>query len=96
MKKIIRLTERDLTRIVKRVLKEEENIVDPCETQVAELKKFNITPPPVCMTADGQDECFKQLTKMAADVTTLENILKIPSSIKNYIDCKNKNSQFSN
>ena len=37
MKKIIRLTESDLARIVRRVIREEENIL-PCETWEGAIK----------------------------------------------------------
>jgi hypothetical protein len=96
MKKIIRLTERDLTRIVKRVLKEEENIVDPCQASVDKLKTYKITVPTVCSTADGEEECSKQLMAAMSEVATFENMVEISSSIKSFIDCKIKNKQFSN
>ena len=96
MKRIIRLTESDLTRIVKRVLKEEENVVDPCQVSVDKLKTYKLTVPAVCSTADGEEECSKQLMAAMAEVATFENMVEITSSIKSFIDCKIKNKQFAN
>jgi imidazolonepropionase-like amidohydrolase len=97
MKRIIRLTESDLTRIVKRVLKEEENIVDPCQSLVDKLTKtYKITVPAVCSTADGEDACMKELMEAVSDVATFDNMLEITSSVKSFIDCKIKNKQFAN
>jgi len=97
MKRIIRLTESDLTRIVKRVLKEEENIVDPCQASVDKLTKtYKLVIPAACSTADGEDECSKELMAAMAEVATFENMLEITSSIKSFIDCKIKNKQFAN
>ena len=75
MKRIIRLTESDLTRIVRRVMNEqapENGGVASCFEGV----KFNV--PSVCRAADGQNMCLEELKKQ---------IMEAPVEIGNAIAC---------
>ena len=65
MKRIVRLNESDLKRIVRRVLRENP-IVDPCEQHVNTLTKLvgENKVPSSCLGSDMEQECMKDLMKM--------------------------------
>ena len=77
----IRLNERDLARIVRRVLREENEVFDeemgdgPFDEC---FKSAGITIPPVCKAADSKNMCLTAISKMI----TSENIMKMAELLK--------------
>ena len=90
MKRIIRLTESDLKRIVRRVIREEESVVDPCEDKVNALSKLigKNKMPTSCMASDMEDECKKELMGM---ITRMGDPM-VMAAAKALIACREKNS----
>lgn len=66
----IRLNERDLARIVRRVIREEEMGGGPFDEC---FKSVGMTPPMSCNMADNQKKCLEDIKKMI----TPENFMKI-------------------
>jgi len=72
MKRIIRLTESDLTRIVRRVLKESENPFDGCFDNVPD----GFTVPPICIGAKPDIyACKKKLVGLNPKFVNAEKTL---------------------
>ena len=90
MKRIIRLTETDLKRIVRRVMRESgDPIVDPCQDEVNALTKLiGGKLPASCMGADMESECLSKLMAMV----DLTNVQKIRTAVANLYDCREENS----
>jgi hypothetical protein len=90
MKRIIRLTESDLKRIVRRVIREEESIVDPCQDKVDALSKLvgDRKMPASCMASDMEAECVKDLMKMITQSTDP----MVMAAAKALLKCKKDNS----
>ena len=72
----IRLNERDLARIVRRVIREEDEMFDeemgdgPFDEC---FESVGMTVPPICRAADSQKMCLAAITKMI----TPENLMKM-------------------
>jgi hypothetical protein len=69
MKRIIRITESDLTRIVRRVLKENENPFDSCFDNVPD----GFTVPPICFGPKADiNTCKKKLVGLNPNFVNAE------------------------
>jgi len=91
MKRIVRLTERDLSRIIRRVIKEDAmgGFVNPCQKELDALKEgFGITIPPTCMAADGQKQCIVDLLSAVQEKVTLTNAMDIMGKYSAYTACQ--------
>jgi hypothetical protein len=90
MRRIIRLTETDLKRIVRRVIRESgDPIVDPCQNEVNALTKLiGGKLPAACMGSDMESECLSELMT----IVDLTNIQKIRTAVANLYDCREENS----
>ena len=75
MKRIVRLNENDLQRIVRRVLREQDEAMGGIK-DCFEGAKFSV--PAVCKAADTQDKCLKALQEM---------VMQSPVEIGNAIAC---------
>jgi hypothetical protein len=85
----IRLNERDLARIVRRVIREEdENFVDPCQDKIDDLSKMlgGKVLPSSCMAADMERNCINDIIKMVTNVTP-----DLMSAIKDVMECREEN-----
>jgi hypothetical protein len=90
MKRIVRLTERDLSRIVRRVIKEDAmgKFVNPCQAELDALSSsFGVKVPPTCMMADGQRQCVLDLLAAVQQNVTVENLEKIMGKYNAYVAC---------
>ena len=90
MKRIVRLTERDLSRIIRRVIKEDTmgGFVNPCQAELDALSSsFGVKVPPTCMMADGQKQCVLDLLAAVQQNVTLENVEKIMGKYNAYVAC---------
>ncbi len=90
MKRIIRLTETDLKRIVRRVIREAEDpIADPCQDKVDRLSKLiGGKLPSACMGADMEDECLSALMKMV----NFSNLQAVTNAVTDLYNCREENS----
>lgn len=91
MKRIIRLTETDLKRIVRRVIRESgDPISDPCQKEVNALSKLigGDKIPTVCSGADMEDECLDAIM----DMVNLSDISAATTAVVNLVACRKKNS----
>jgi hypothetical protein len=90
MKRIIRLTESDLKRIVRRVIREEESIVDPCKDKVDALSKLigDRSKISSCAGSDMAEKCVTDLVRMIAQTTDPMVI----SAAKALLKCRKDNS----
>ena len=81
-----RLNERDLTRIVRRVLREQDEMFDeemgdgPFDEC---FESVGIPIPPVCQAADSQDICRAAISKMM----TPENLMKMGGKLGELLTC---------
>lgn len=91
MKRIVRLTETDLKRIVRRVIKEADTIVDPCQAEVDALKELIEMPklPAACMAADNESECLKEIIGSLG--LGLSNLNEIREAVMDLYDCREEN-----
>jgi hypothetical protein len=90
MKRIVRLTERDLSRIVRRVIKEDAmgGFVNPCQAELDALSSIlDVKVPPTCMMADGQKQCINALLKEVKNKLTLDNAMGIMDKYNAYAAC---------
>jgi len=84
-----RLNERDLARIVRRVLREENEMFDekmgdgPFDKC---FKSVGIPIPPACQAADGEDMCRAAISKMM----TPENLMKMGGKLGELLTCIGK------
>jgi hypothetical protein len=81
----IRLNERDLARIVRRVIREQKgNLVDPCQDKTAALSKMlgGKVLPSSCMGADMERNCINDIIKMVTNVTP-----NLMLAIKDVMEC---------
>jgi hypothetical protein len=86
MKKIVRLTESDIVRLINKVIKEQQSgIVDDCMQILTDWNKNNpnskITIPESCKTTDKKLECFSELKRMGA---------RYAEPIEKFLICKSK------
>jgi hypothetical protein len=91
MKRIVRLTERDLSRIVRRVIKEDamKSFVNPCQKELDALSSgFGVKIPPTCMAADGQNQCLIDLMNEVKSKVTLDNAMSIMAKYSAYTACQ--------
>ena len=91
MKRIIRLTETDLKRIVRRVIREADDpYVDPCQDELDELSDLvgEAKVPKSCMAADMEMQCARDLMKMA----TMGADPEVISAAKELAKCRKENS----
>jgi hypothetical protein len=94
MKRIVRLTERDLSRIVRRVIKEDamKSFVNPCQKELDALSSgFGVKIPPMCSAADGQNQCIKDLLNEVKTKLTLDNAMSIMAKYNAYVACNKEN-----
>ena len=89
MKRIIRLTETDLKRIVRRVIREAgDPIMDPCKDKVDKvvsmLKGKKI--PAACLSADMTSECMTDIMSMVAFPSS-----QLLTAVNELIECRNDN-----
>lgn len=94
MKRIIRLTETDLKRIVRRVIRENADpIVDPCQDEVDALMELvgGTKLPAACMGADMESAC---LNKVIAEVMKAggRNLEVARQAVMDLYDCRKENS----
>jgi len=91
MKRIIRLTETDLKRIVRRVIREADApYVDPCQDEVDTLSDLvgENRVPKSCLGADMEAQCAKDLMKMA----TQGPDPRVMMAAKELAKCRKENS----
>jgi len=90
MKRIIRLTETDLKRIVRRVIREADDpIMDPCQDEVNRLSKLiGGKLPSACMAADMENECIAEIMK-SVNATNIKQAL---AAVTDLYDCREENS----
>ncbi len=94
MKRIVRLTENDLSRIVRRVINEESEMFDdPCQNEIDNLSKLiGGKLPSSCMGADMNNECIKEILNMAGPFSYPGESIKILDTITKLGECKLENS----
>ena len=85
----IRLNERDLARIVRRVVREQDEVFDEKMGKGPFDKCFEsvgIPVPPACKASDGEDMCRAAISKMM----TPENLMKMGGKLGELLTCINK------
>lgn len=101
MKRIVRLTENDLSRIVRRVINEESEMFDdPCQNEIDNLSKliggklpsFGGKLPSSCMGADMNNECINEILNMAGPFSYPGEELRLLDAITKLGECKLENS----
>ena len=93
MKRIVKLTERDLSRIIRRVIKEDTmgGFVNPCQAELDALSSsFGVKVPPTCMMADGQKQCIVDLLFEVQKKVTTTNVMDIMGKYYAYTTCQEK------
>ncbi len=91
MKRIIRLTETDLKRIVRRVIREAEDpIMDPCQDEVDALSDLigEAKMPKSCLGSDMEMQCARDLMKMV----TMGGDPEVRSAAIELANCRKENS----
>lgn len=94
MKRIIRLTETDLKRIVRRVIREvKDPIADPCKDEVNALKKLigGTKLPASCMGADMESACLNEVIAEVMKAGGI-NLEVARQAVMDLYDCRKKNS----
>ena len=76
----IRLNERDLARIVRRVIREGDGPFDKC------FESVGIPVPAGCQASDGEDMCRAAISKMM----TPENLMEMGDKLGELLTCINK------
>ena len=98
MKRIVRLTENDLSRIVRRVVNEESEMFDdPCQNEIDNLSKLiggKLPSSSACMGADMNNECIKEILNMAGPFSYPGESIKILDAITKLGECKLENSDY--
>lgn len=96
MKRIIRLTERDLSRIVRRVVNEESEMFDdPCQNEIDNLSKLiGGKLPSACNGAKMNKECIIKIFDMAGPSSYPSENMELLTAIKNLGECKLDNSDY--
>ena len=90
MKRIIRLTESDISRIVRKVMREQEEMMDPCQDEVDKVsmmlkgKKL----PASCMAADMASDCIKDVIGMVAFPSS-----ELLTAINDLIACREESDE---
>jgi hypothetical protein len=91
MKRIVKLTERDLSRIIRRVIKEDNmgGFVNPCQAELDALSStFEVKVPPTCRLADGQRQCIVDLLFEVQKKVTKTNAMDIMDKYYAYTACQ--------
>ena len=97
MKRTLRLTERDLSRIVRRVIKEQNEMLnDPCQEEIDELSKLigGDKIPPSCLSSDMEDECIKEFFDMVGPFSYPGESIKFLRAITNLLECRKANPDY--
>lgn len=93
MKKIIRLTESDISRIVRKVIREQKEMVDYCQDEVDAVSIFlrGKELPPSCMASDMKSNCIKDVIGMVPFPSP-----ELLIAINDLVACRRKNPDFKN
>jgi len=99
MKRTTKLTESDISRIVRKVIREQNEMFDdPCQEEIDALSKLigGDKIPPSCLSSDMDDECIKEIVDMVSPFSYPGESIKLIRAITNLFECRKENSDYYN
>ena len=89
-----RISESDISRIVRKVLKEQEMMDDPCQDVMDELSDFiGRDLPPSCMSYDKESiqDCMREVVNMKPKNMRLDQDVHFLGLVKDFVECRLEN-----